>query len=413
MTEKYTQQSVPGSNSGLNDNVINSKVASSLSEPTVALMMLAVFSFGLWCGVNYKKNTETPTVPPHTELVSDVAFKKNGVNLLGDDTIAQIAANAAPAVVNIELIPKRNPKEARSRMSLKRPEFLPGFPHLPYFPRHRFRHHSQGSGVVIRPDGYILTNSHVIRAGNEIHVTLNDKREFNGVAVGKDPFTDLAVIKINANNLAIAPLGISKRIRPGDWAIAIGSPLGYDHTVTLGIISAIGRSLADLNSHVELIQTDAAINFGNSGGPLLNIKGEVIGINTAIRSDGQNIGFAVPTDVARDVANNLMAHGDIVRPYLGVYMHDLPSEAARALNISSGVVIGGIVPGGPSEKSGLGPGDLIKQVDGSEVKTSKQVREIISKHKPGDVIDLVVVRRNMLEPRKVTVGAYPTDTELR
>lgn len=216
---------------------------------------------------------------------------------IGDNAIADIAESAAPSVVNID-----------TQMSVSMPRdvfhngrgfgnfeffFGPGFQGLPQEPR-RFESRGSGSGVIVRKDGYILTNNHVVKNATAIKVTLNDKQVFKGKVVGRDSFTDLALVKIDAQDLPVARFGSSKALRPGDWAIAIGSPLGLDHTVTLGIVSALGRSLADLNNNVELIQTDAAINPGNSGGPLLNIHGEVIGINTAIRSDAQNIGFAIP-----------------------------------------------------------------------------------------------------------------------
>ena len=189
---------------------------------------------------------------------------------------------------------------------------------------------------------------------DDIKVTLNDKRTFKGTVVGRDSLTDLAIVKIEAKNLPAARFGTSKTIRPGDWAIAIGSPLGLDHTVTLGIISALGRSLSDLNNSVELIQTDAAINPGNSGGPLLNIHGDVVGVNTAIRGDAQNIGFAIPVDVAKDVAAQLLAHGTIARPYLGIFMQELDEKLAHSLALSpstKGVIIAGIAPDSPA-KSG-------------------------------------------------------------
>jgi S1-C subfamily serine protease len=211
-------------------------------------------------------------------------------------------------------------------------------------------------------------------------------------------------------------LGTSKNLRPGDWAIAIGSPLGLDHTVTLGIVSALGRSLSDISSlnNVELIQTDAAINPGNSGGPLLNIHGEVIGINTAIRQDGQNIGFAIPVDVFKGVADELIENGKVSRAYVGVYMQPMDKRLAKSLGVpetQSGVLVAGVQPGSPAEQAGLQREDIIQRVDGTEVESSQTVQTLVRKHKPGETISFLVLRDGKLIPIDVTIGEYPQDLE--
>src|SRR5579885_1415457 len=280
---------------------------------------------------------------------------------LGYNTVADIASEASKYVVNIDTKKSTTVPDAPFHFNLpfKDFEFFFGPDMQPFdqkglTPR-KFESKGTGSGVIYRADGYILTNNHVVQA-DEITITLADKRTFKGKVVGRDSFTDLALVKIDANNLPAAKLGSSKTLRPGDWAIAIGSPLGLDHTVTFGIISALGRSLSELGSNVELIQTDAAINPGNSGGPLLNIHGEVIGLNTAIRGDAQNVGFAIPIDVAKEVANQLLKGGKIARAYLGIYMHELEPSLCKSLGLQEsmkGVLVARVAEGSPADKSGL------------------------------------------------------------
>ena len=247
-----------------------------------------------------------------------------------------------------------------------------------------------------------------------ITVTLNDKRKFKGTVVGRDKVTDLALVKIDAKDLRSARLGNSKNLKPGDFVIAIGSPLGYDHSVTLGIISALGRSLDLQNTgyekNIQLIQTDAAINPGNSGGPLLNIHGEVIGINQAIRGDAQNIGFAIPIDLAKDISNQLMTKGTIERPYRGIYMKELDEKLAKELRLpasTKGVAIAGLAQDGPALQAGLAQSDVIQKVDGKSVVNGKDVQEIVRSHKPGETLSLLILRNGQIKPLTVKIGTYP------
>lgn len=322
--------------------------------------------------------------------------------------IADIVASASPAVVNID-----------TRTSIALPGIVPfhhfGFDQfffgedgMPSTPERKFESHGAGSGVIIRSDGYVLTNNHVVQQADEIKVTLNDGRTFKGKVVGKDKYTDLALIKIPEKNLPAAKLATSKNLRPGDWAIAIGSPLGLSQTVTLGIVSALGRSLGDLNA-VDLIQTDAAINPGNSGGPLLNIKGEVIGINQAIRRDGQNISFAIPIDVAKQVAEELMKSGSIAHSYLGIGMMDMDGKVAKLLELppeTKGVVISKVEAQSPAHNAGLLPRDVIQRINGKEVASSKEVQSIVRSHKPGEKLDIAVLRQNEVVLIPVKIGNY-------
>ncbi|HNB21381.1 MAG TPA: trypsin-like peptidase domain-containing protein, partial [Candidatus Melainabacteria bacterium] len=277
------------------------------SKLLISILVVNTFGIGIWIGSQFlpRDSSESVRKPvpsqanaPETELPVAIPHK-SAIRNLGESTVADIAEKVAPAVVAIEVTARNTAeKSLAAAIDSPSPQFFFGPRMRPEQTPQQFsdgqEKRSAGSGVIIREDGYILTNSHVARSDSLIKVTLNDKREFQGQLVGKDNFTDLALVKINATGLPIARLGSSKHIRPGEWAIAIGNPFGFEHSVTLGIVSAIGRSVADLNHHVELIQTDAAINPGNSGGPLLNLGGDVIGINTAIRYDAQNIGFAIP-----------------------------------------------------------------------------------------------------------------------
>lgn len=325
---------------------------------------------------------------------------------MAENTIADMASKASESVVNIDI--SKNIQVPTVGFNSPFQFFFGNGMEQNGAPR-KFQQHGSGSGVVIRQDGYILTNNHVVGQADEIKVTLNDKREFQGKVVGRDSFTDLALVKIDATGLPIAQLGTSKNLRPGDWAIAIGSPLGLDHSVTMGIISALGRSLSDINS-VDFIQTDAAINPGNSGGPLLNIRGEVIGLNTAIRGDGQNIGFAIPIDIAKEVVDQLVKGGTIKRPYVGIYMQDLNEKIAHAIGVpanTKGVLIAKVEPEGPAARGGLTAGDVIEKVDGKPVLTSKEVQKQIRSHKVDETVDFLVLRNGALTAATVKLGDYP------
>jgi serine protease Do len=344
---------------------------------------------------------------------------------LGPNTIADIAQNAAPAVVNIEVV-ESAPQGGLSLGGLQGLNLPPGMEFFFNGQRinphgfnggggggndHRPERHDTGSGFIVRPDGYIVTNAHVVKEAEKIKVTLNDKRTFEGKVVGTDAFSDLAVVKIDTKgeSLPALKMGHSTGLRPGEFAIAIGSPLEYDHTVTLGIISAVGRSVIDINGNVNFIQTDAAINPGNSGGPLLNLNGEVIGVNTAIRRDAQNIAFSIPVDIATDVSTQLIASGKILRPWLGVQMHQLDEVLAKDLGLpvgTKGVVVAGFVDNSPAQASGLMQSDVIQKIDGKDVTSPKEVKDYVQSKKVSDTLRFVVLRKNALQVVPVNVGNY-------
>ena len=270
-----------------------------------------------------------------------------------------------------------------------------------------------GSGVIIDPQGHILTNLHVIKGADEITVRLYPKRELRGKVVGTDAKTDLAVIRIPAEGIVAAPLGNSEALRVGEWAIAIGSPFGLEQTVTVGVISATGRSEVGIVPYENFIQTDASINPGNSGGPLLNFRGEVIGINTAIVSTGQGIGFAIPINTARNVASALVSKGKVVRGWLGVSLQPLTKDLAQALGAKSetGAVVARVLPGGPSEKAGLHQNDVILKFGDVAVEDLQHLQRLALDATVGQVVTRQVLRNGKEISVPVTIAEAPAERQ--
>lgn len=279
-----------------------------------------------------------------------------------------------------------------------------------------------GSGFILSPDGRILTNAHVVSGTDMVEVTLKDGRTFEGRVVGADSVTDVAVVKINANKLPVVKLGRSDGLIPGQWAIAIGNPLGLDNTVTAGIISAIGRTSSQVgvpDKRVSFIQTDAAINPGNSGGPLLNDRGEVIGINTAIRADAQGLGFAIPIETAQRVAEQLFSKGRVDHPYLGIQMVDLTPALRKEINDSSelklkvnrdeGVLIVRVMENSPAAKAGIQQGDIIQKVEGQSVKAAADVQAKVEASKIGANLKLEILRNGQPQQIQIKPEAFPKD----
>ncbi len=275
-----------------------------------------------------------------------------------------------------------------------------------------------GSGFIIDSNGTILTNAHVIKGASRVRVTLGDGRNFMGEVVGLDELTDVAVVKISANNLPTVEIGNSQNLKPGEWAIAIGNPLGLDNTVTAGIISGTGRSsgvIGASDKRVRFIQTDAAINPGNSGGPLLNQRGEVIGINTAIIGRAQGLGFAIPINKAEEIASQLIAGEKVAHPYLGIRMttltsdlkQDLSRELGLRLSANKGVVIVNVARNSPAARAGLRAGDVIQQIDGQSVKTADDVQLAVEKTTVGGNVQVAVNRGGRNVNIRVQPGQFP------
>lgn len=272
---------------------------------------------------------------------------------------------------------------------------------------------SLGSGFIISPDGYILTNAHVVETADEITVKLNDKREFVAEVIGTDKKTDIALIKIKATDLPKVTQGNPENLRVGEWVIAIGSPFGFEHSVTAGIVSAKGRSLAQEN-YVPFIQTDVAINPGNSGGPLFNMKGEVVGINSQIysRTGGfMGLSFAIPINVATEIADQLKASGKVSRGRIGVMIQEVTKELAESFGLpdSNGALVVSVEKGSPSERAGIKARDIILKFDEKEVTTSADLPRIVGNTKPGTKVPVHVWRDGSFKAIHIEVGETPSD----
>lgn len=348
-----------------------------------------------------------PTATPVANLISEH----------NSNFITAAVEKVGPAVVRID---------ASRKVSAQLPENFDN-PFFRYFfgddlpiPSERIQS-GTGSGLILTSEGHLLTNAHVIDGADVVQVTLKDGRSFQGRVLGSDPLTDVAVVKIDATGLPTAILGNSNNLVPGQWAIAIGNPLGLDNTVTVGIISATGRSSSQIgipDKRVRFIQTDAAINPGNSGGPLLNEQGEVIGINTAIRANAQGLGFAIPIETAKRIADSLIATGKVEHPYLGIQMINLSPMAREEINEQlkndfkitqdKGVLIVQVIPNSPAQKAGLRRGDIIQKIEGKEINTTEEVQDCVEASAVGDVLQLQINRQGQLQKIAVRTGAYPS-----
>jgi S1-C subfamily serine protease len=276
-----------------------------------------------------------------------------------------------------------------------------------------------GSGFITTADGLIYTNAHVVAGADNVTVVLKDGRRFQGNVVGADPVTDVAVVRIKATGLPTAKLGNSDNLRPGEWAIAIGNPLGLDNTVTQGIISATQRSVADLGvptERVDFIQTDAAINPGNSGGPLLNAQGEVIGMNTAIIQGAQGLGFAIPINTAQRITAQLITQGRVDHPYIGIQMAQLnpelrakinQSDAGIKINQDTGVIILGVARNSPAFRAGLRPGDIIESINDETIQNTQQVQKQVEATNIGETIQIIINRNGSRQAIAVQPEALP------
>lgn len=327
-----------------------------------------------------------------------------------------IVKSALPAVVNISTSRKvAVPEREASPFSGPFRDFFGPFSDRFGGPRER-QENSLGSGVVVSSEGYILTNNHVVQGATDIEVVLSDHRELKGRIIGGDAKTDIAVIKVEERSLPALTLGNSAGVQVGDFALAIGNPFGVGQTVTMGIVGATGRGGLGIEHYEDFIQTDAAINPGNSGGALINIRGELIGINTAIvaRSGGsQGVGFAVPTNMARPVMEQILKQGKVIRGYLGISVQTMTPELARSFGskTNQGALIADVVPDGPAARAGLRRGDVVLAVDDEPVFDSRRLTLRISQAAPGTVVNLRLLRDGQEQVARVTLGELPTDPE--
>ncbi len=354
-------------------------------------------------------------VSPGSVFAKEKTISHESTNLLTklSDALAEVADAARPAVVNISttstVTVDNNPMGDMFSDPFFRHFFGDQFGHQGQ--KRKYKSSALGSGVIVSDNGYILTNNHVVKGAEEIKVILHDKREFKGRIIGTDPRTDLAVIKINAKDLPTLSLGESGKLKTGDVVLAVGNPFGLNQTITMGIVSAVGRSNIGLADLEDFIQTDAAINPGNSGGALVNSLGELVGINTAIFSTSggyMGIGFAIPSNMAKTVMNSIIKHGKVIRGYMGVSIQDLTPELAKSLNIkeTTGALIFGVVGGEPADKAGLKRGDVIISLAGKPVPDSTGLRNMVSATAPGTVVDVKIIRDGKEQTLPVTLGEY-------
>jgi serine protease Do len=332
---------------------------------------------------------------------------------IGSPSFADLAQELGPAVVNIKVtkiektgLPDMSPFSEGPFGDM----FRDFFGNMPNTPR-TYRSQGAGSGVIISPDGKILTNNHVVDGAREIVVTLDDKREYKAQVIGRDSKTDLAVLKIEAkDSLKPAVLGDSDGLRVGEWVLAIGNPFGLSNTVTSGIVSAKGRVIG-AGPYDDFIQTDAPINPGNSGGPLIGMRGEVVGINTAIIPNGQGIGFAIPVNTAKMLLPQLVATGKVTRGYLGINIQDITEELAATLNLkgTKGALVSDVVEGSPAEKGGIKRGDVVVAFNHKEIKDSHELSATVAATPIEKEVSVQVVRDGKEAELSVKVGRLPSD----
>ena len=350
-----------------------------------------------------------PEAPQAPEPVSNGISKLTNISRV----FAEVAKKVKPTVVSItteKVIKYPQQQYPRRGPSQQNPfdDFFDRFFRFPA-PEGEQRQKALGSGVIMTPDGYIVTNNHVVANFDKIKVTLADERTFDAEVVGTDPKSDMAVIKIDAKDLPAVKVGDSDKAEVGEWVLAIGNPMGFAHTVTAGIISAKGRSNLRLADYEDFIQTDAAINPGNSGGALVNLNGELVGINTAIASQTGTyigIGFAIPINMAKNIMESLVNKGKVVRGWLGVYIQDIGDELADAMGLkdTKGSLISSVVEDSPSEKAGLKAGDVIIRLDKEKIKDSNHLRNIIAGLLPGTTVKVEVIRNKKKRVISVKLG---------
>ncbi|GAA0791061.1 DegQ family serine endoprotease [Marinobacterium sediminicola] len=346
------------------------------------------------------------------------------VNAAALPDFTELVEDASPAVVNISTVQKQDSQALSTPFG----QFHgPNGEEIPEIFRHFFREipqfrdrphrapRSLGSGFIISHDGYILTNHHVIKDADQVMVRLNDRRELEAEVVGSDERTDVALLKIDADDLPVVRLGRSSQLKVGEWVLAIGSPFGFDHSVTAGIVSATERALANEN-YVPFIQTDVAINPGNSGGPLFNLKGEVVGINSQIytRSGGfMGLSFAIPIDVALEVSEQLKGQGFVERGWLGVLIQEVNRDLAESFGLKkpAGALVAKVMPDSPAAAAGIQEGDIILSFNDHDVVLSSDLPPLVGRIKPGDTAEVEVIREGRRKTLDVTIGRLPNDEE--
>lgn len=371
-----------------------------------SLLLLAGLALGLWMST---PSMMWASAQPRFTVAASLPVPEN--------FIAAVAQQVGPAVVRID---SERVVQTRVDPFFSDPFFRDFFGGAPSVPQER-RQQGTGSGFIVSSEGQVITNAHVVNNADRVSVVLRDGRRFDGQVLGSDPITDVAVVKIEANDLPVVTLGSSESLEPGQWAIAIGNPLGLDNTVTAGIISALGRSSGEIgitDKRVAFIQTDAAINPGNSGGPLLNERGEVIGVNTAIIQGAQGLGFAIPIETAQRIASQLIAKGRVDHAYIGIRMVTVTESLKDQLNQDpnsrititedEGVLISEVMPNSPAEKAGLRSGDVVTAINGQSITRADEVQVIVERTDVGDMLTFDLDRMGRQQSIRVTPEALPT-----
>jgi len=385
--------------------------------PALALALITGGAVAAW-----SEETGKTTRPERASV--NLPLDENAIqrDSLPTGSYAPVVKKVAPAVVKIETTTTIKGAPVEEMPGLDDPFWQQFFG--PQFRRQHprgqqspLRQHGLGSGVIVTKDGYILTNNHVVDGASEVKITLTDGREFTAKVIGRDPRSDIAVVKVAAGNLPVVPLADSDKVEVGDVVLAIGNPFGVGQTVTRGIVSATERAGMGIEDFEDFIQTDAAINPGNSGGALVDIQGRLIGINTAIlsRSGGsQGLGFAVPADIARSVMQSLVAYGHVTRGYLGVMIQNVTPALAEEFKLkeTKGALISEVTPDGAAAKAGLKDGDVVLEFNGKPVADSHHLQLAVADIKPGSAIPVEILRNGEKETLKVTVQEFPGKDQL-
>jgi serine protease Do len=375
---------------------------SGISGPAAIAALTVALVVGGVTGSAVSTSTQQTSVAPETD--TQIVFEQG---------FAPVVKKAAPAVVNISSSRMvRTQAESPETEELFRRFFGGGGPQSPFPAPQQKRERGLGSGVIVSPDGFVVTNSHLVEGASEVTVALADSREFIGKVVGLDLGTDIAILKINATQRPSLPFGDSSKVQVGDLALAMGNPFGVGRTVTMGIVSATGRGGLGIEDYEDFIQTDASINPGNSGGALTNVRGELIGVNTAILSpSGLNlgIGFAVPSNMVRAVMDQILQTGKVTRGFMGVAIQDVTPEIASAMKLGKtrGALVSDVEPNGPAVRAGIQPGDVIVQINDTPVTESRQLRLILGGMTPGTSITLRVQRDGVAKNIGLTLADTP------
>lgn len=389
-------------------------------KKAAAYLSLVLLGSGMTLAGGYLANHKQQV----SQSTSNLAFSRvEAAPPVANDTdpnfITQVVRKVGPAVVRID-----SSRTVKTGLEPFNDPFFHNFFGQQFQVPEKRVEKGTGSGFIIDSDGRILTNAHVVDGADTVKVILKDGRTFQGKVIGKDELTDVAIVKINADSLPVVSLGNSDALEPGQWAIAIGNPLGLDNTVTTGIVSATGRAsnlIGAPDKRVEYIQTDAAINPGNSGGPLLNARGEVIGMNTAIIQGAQGLGFAIPINTAKRIANEIIATGKAAHPYLGIQMVGLTPELKRTINTDPnsgltvnedhGVLVVKVMPNSPADKAGLRAGDVIEKLNGKLVKDATGVQQEVENSQVGKELHIDLRRNGQSINLAVRPGDFPIKVE--